>query len=111
MSFEGYMQYLCPQGHYWERDVYEERDSKECPRCNQKVAWQNIVDETNGTFYKNRRIDDYVILVPTKSSSTPTTFHIPKDDELYACLQCDSIYHCVEGVEVVCHRCGGRIGP
>ncbi len=56
MSFEGYMQYVCANGHLVECDVYMEtvRHSpgegvfhKTCLDCGAPIAWSNCVDETN----------------------------------------------------------------
>jgi hypothetical protein len=48
MSYEGYEQYLCQDGHYWEQDAYYENDTS-CPimGCGKPVAWCNAVDTTN----------------------------------------------------------------
>ncbi len=64
MSFE-YFQKLCPKGHYWETDVYENETN--CPVCNAKYVWSNLVDITNGSFDKDDngkliRIDGYIEL-------------------------------------------------
>ena len=45
MSFEGYEQFLCKNGHYWTSDVYD-RDN-ECPRCGELADWSHMVDTTN----------------------------------------------------------------
>jgi len=48
MSFEGYYQFLCDDGHYWIANVYEhDEDTAKCPYCNKKVKWWNLVNETN----------------------------------------------------------------
>ena len=61
MSFEGYFQYVCKEGHYWNSDCYIEHDI--CPQCHQKAVWDNLVDETNGSHDEDgKRIDGYVEL-------------------------------------------------
>lgn len=45
MSYEGYEQYLCDNGHYFEGDSWTAIE--ECPSCKGKVAWNNSVNETN----------------------------------------------------------------
>ena len=45
MSFEGYYQCICENGHYFEIDVNEERDK--CVDCFSPIVFKNIVDETN----------------------------------------------------------------
>ena len=46
MSFEGYHEKLCRNGHYWTADVYVDRPA--CPRCGEPAAWEHTVDQTNG---------------------------------------------------------------
>jgi hypothetical protein len=46
MSFEGYYQFLCERGHLIQRDVYE-HEPESCPHCQSKIAFSNLVDETN----------------------------------------------------------------
>ena len=84
MSFEGYYQVLCVNGHLLEIDVYDVDvdfpncdEEWECEYCNEKIAWWNIVDETNGSFdinsdgYETReRIDGYVYLEMDKGRDT-----------------------------------------
>ncbi len=48
MSFEGFMQYLCPEGHEFHIGAFEEADDV-CPHCGQKPVWCHTVDQTNGT--------------------------------------------------------------
>jgi len=45
MSFEGYTQRICKNGHYYEADVYQTEQS--CPHCKAEAAWENLVDQTN----------------------------------------------------------------
>jgi hypothetical protein len=45
MSFEGYYQKVCKNGHYFECDIYDDRDN--CVDCCQDIIFSNIVDETN----------------------------------------------------------------
>lgn len=46
MSYEGYEQYLCKNGHLWEDQSYFS-GGKECPECKEEHVWSNMVDETN----------------------------------------------------------------
>lgn len=46
MSFEGYYQVKCENGHYYTESVY--CDSPNCEECGASVI-KNMVDETNGT--------------------------------------------------------------
>lgn len=48
MSYEGYNQLLCAEGHYWEADCYADYyDELHCPDCGNPPVWQNGVDTTN----------------------------------------------------------------
>lgn len=47
MSFEGRYQNWCPNGHYWEQDVYAD-DTAPCPYCGEISVIKNMVDDTNG---------------------------------------------------------------
>lgn len=42
MSFEGYYQRLCKNGHQMDRDVYMAQDDDKCCICNEGVAWQRL---------------------------------------------------------------------
>lgn len=45
MSFEGYYQQICVNGHYTECDVYDHHHK--CVDCRQEIIFENLVDETN----------------------------------------------------------------
>lgn len=65
MSYEGYSQFLCKKGHYWTVDCYLVEcllEKNMCPICHQPAIWENMVDETNGSYEDNIRIDGYVEL-------------------------------------------------
>ena len=63
MSFEGYYQILCEDGHYDDVDCYTcEPEDWKCPECKKKVAWWNLVDVTNGSWEDDKRIDGHVEL-------------------------------------------------
>ncbi len=70
MSYEGYSQFLCKHGHYWTKDcyalpnlMYEDNVKQKCPVCREDDVWENMVDETNGSWDDNgTRIDGYVEL-------------------------------------------------
>lgn len=44
MSYEGYSQVICADGHYFERNCW---DNSIC-YCGAEDAWENMVDQTNG---------------------------------------------------------------
>lgn len=50
MSYEGYVQCLCKNGHYWD-DPGEYSETSECPICKSTAKWWNSVDETNCDSY------------------------------------------------------------
>lgn len=73
MSYEGYTQVLCENGHEGCCDIWEQpySDKWECPVCSAKAAWSNEVDHTEGSYCdcesgcqycNNGRIDGYVEL-------------------------------------------------
>jgi len=49
MSFEGYYQLLCPNGHLGVLDAYtyDFGDSNKCFWCDENWCWENLVDCTN----------------------------------------------------------------
>ena len=85
MSFEGYYQILCRNGHACEADCYDDPNFNgpekvsyveggeefdhplwRCCICNEVAAWWNLVDITNGSYYTDpgtgveERIDGFV---------------------------------------------------
>lgn len=88
MSFEGYYQRLCKEGHYWCVDTcgYDIEEDELCLKCGTKYVWENLVDVTNGSYeYNGIRIDGYIALeekertVCDKCNSTlELKFKIPK---------------------------------
>ena len=54
MSYEGYVQTICENGHYSEFDAHDTRWVRgeiECPECESEIVWVNEVDETNCDGY------------------------------------------------------------
>ena len=51
MSFEGYFQFICAKGHYFQESyTYGDKDEPNeclCPFCNSPVKWWNLVNDTN----------------------------------------------------------------
>jgi hypothetical protein len=49
MSYEGYEQFMCKNGHLDEHDCYLAPNTKywKCPTCKENCAWWNSVDQTN----------------------------------------------------------------
>ena len=64
MSYEGYSQFWCKNGHYWtldshSLDCFGEKKEK-CPVCKEESVFENMVDVTNGSFEDGKRIDGYI---------------------------------------------------
>lgn len=49
MSFEGYYQLLCKEGHKSSHDVYWDAPET-CEHCAAEFVWRNMVDQTNGSY-------------------------------------------------------------
>lgn len=87
MSYEGYEQLLCENGHQDSIDAMEvmygdhDQEKWRCEDCGGKLAWFNCVDQTNGSFITDRetgeevRIDGYVELEVDKPAVTETCEH------------------------------------
>jgi DNA-directed RNA polymerase subunit RPC12/RpoP len=81
MSFEGYNQVLCANGHLSEFDVYAELEK--CSYCGAKFIWSHIVDQTNdeGKRFKFKKISDdqydVCLTCGTKKLITPAVYKIP----------------------------------
>ena len=48
MSFEGYYQYICVNGHQWSGTIWMLGD-EECLVCHAPFEFEHMVDRTNGT--------------------------------------------------------------
>lgn len=51
MSYEGTVEFLCKNGHYWEQDAHDllhEDGVERCPECGLPHVWSYDIDETNG---------------------------------------------------------------
>jgi len=75
MSYEGYSQFLCKEGHYWCSDVYEYDDGSKCPGCGHPAVWSNGVDETNGAEPETGEGYGYVELKEDKPAEYEECFH------------------------------------
>jgi len=47
MSFDGYFQLICENGHAYYEGLFGEEENALCPYCNKKCIWWNLVDSTN----------------------------------------------------------------
>lgn len=70
MSYEGYKQFWCKKGHYWEVDCYSYDHEEKCPWCGKDVFFENSVDVTNGSHDEDgNRIDGLIDPVVKKEVS------------------------------------------
>ncbi len=68
MSYEGYSQFWCKNGHYWTVDceelpnlMYEEPVKQKCSICKEEEVFENMVDVTNGSWDDDgTRIDNFI---------------------------------------------------
>jgi len=95
MSFEGYYQILCSNGHYSMVNVYAfNKKSWRCRHCGNPTRWTNTVDTTNGSWGENpdtgesERIDNYIDLEVAHiapccdkcgQSTGPCVYRVPED--------------------------------
>lgn len=50
MSYEGYDEFLCEDGHYFTQGCWEDPTSG-CPYCGKEMKYTHSVDQTNGVQY------------------------------------------------------------
>ncbi len=73
MSFEGYRQLLCKNGHLNTQDVYYGGNT--CYVCGEKFVWRKTVDQTNGTDEND-------------PNTYPAELEIEKDSVSETCSHC-----------------------
>ncbi len=86
MSFEGYYQLVCENGHLDSCDALmaDPFEEYECLDCKAPLAWWNLVDETNGSHMDGKRIDGYIDLeedVPAKTEICKCCGHVKTLEE------------------------------
>ena len=90
MSYEGFEQHLCTNGHYWEEDSsYAETDNV-CPFCKTPSVWYNCVDETNCEGVGYIPMQALLVTPAIKQTCnlghehviTPEVYRIPSNDEM-----------------------------
>lgn len=111
MSYEGYEQVICKNGHYFERDCYD-HDAL-CPHCFAEAGWENSVDQTNGPDQgaipmdalaqfllepkktetcahcgNTKVISQAKYRVPTRKETDPLRVYVNEDENLFL-LDCD----------------------
>jgi hypothetical protein len=103
MSFEGYYQRLCEEGHYSTQDCYASFGVQEadwaCPICGKGQAWWNLVDVTNGSFddETGERVDGYIEL----EEKTPA--------EYCTCSTCGNRHVVKKATYKIPEMCGRRV--
>jgi hypothetical protein len=94
MSFEGFDQLLCANGHYWTKDALDySTEPEKCSFCGEKVVWYNVVDLTNPSPDEDGNdITGYIeleVIVPAETHTCscghihqvkPETYKIPETD-------------------------------
>ena len=92
MSFEGFYQCFCKNGHLIQFDVYDD-DSSQCPVCGTEFAVKILVDDTNGErngIISKTELEKLVISPEVKQLCNlghwhvvnPTVYRIPSPEEL-----------------------------
>lgn len=92
MSYEGYEQCLCKNGHLSSFDAYDcfDKDNMFCSNCGAPIVWSNMVDQTNGEEcgyidMEALKITDTVhsICETCKQSRfvSPSIYRIPTEEE------------------------------
>lgn len=88
MSYEGYIQVLCPNGHTWninDNGWEPSPDEFKCSHCRQFAIWKNFVDETNGEsigliqLEKITPIKLHTCTCGNIHTGEPATYRIPDD--------------------------------
>jgi RNA polymerase subunit RPABC4/transcription elongation factor Spt4 len=91
MSYEGYIQKVCRNGHYFTEDVYNETNC--CPICHtENVLWQNFVDITNGSYDdQGTRIDGYLPIEVDKNGIVTNLLSVTskKEESNYVNVEVD----------------------
>ena len=63
MSYSGFSQFWCKNGHYWTVDcnlLMHKIQQEKCPICKEPEVFENMVDETNGSHEDGKRIDGFI---------------------------------------------------
>jgi len=79
MSYEGYSNFLCKNGHLWAEDCNIADENGKCPICSEKIVWENMVDTTNDEGKPiTLKVKKETICSKCKSV-LETTYYIPKN--------------------------------
>jgi hypothetical protein len=84
MSYEGYAQVLCDNGHLYETgDDYMPQE--DCPHCGRPPCWVNPVNDTNCDAV-GRIPEELFKLLFLDKNTDPPTFFVPTEDEWKAII-------------------------
>lgn len=91
MSYEGYTQILCKNGHLSSENAHVERSMKECPVCKAGLVWWNAVDDTNCDAVGRVDMKKLLLLGEERSATVvngrwlltiiPAVYRIPSEEE------------------------------
>jgi hypothetical protein len=91
MSYEGYEQHICSNGHYWITYAFVYPEDKICPFCETvtKPEWSNSVDETNNEGVGYIDVEQFLIVseeykicnLGHKHLTNPAIYRIPSKEE------------------------------
>lgn len=90
MSYEGYEQHICNNGHLYNSPSSIMVDSEHCHICGAQSAWINMVDDTNGESVGIILDFSKFELFPAKTETcnccgnakvTPAIYRIPNKNE------------------------------
>lgn len=80
MSYEGYTQALCANGH--EQTVQQYDDRATCDLCSAKIVWRHEVDVTNGCYCDGPSD-------PLKCSAHRLVLEVDRPATFKSCPSCD----------------------
>jgi len=78
MSYEGYYQCICENGHRFDYDVHNEENCE----CGAKTVFSNSVDQTNGYEEGYVSDEDWEKFRISSPDVTPPIYNIPTDEEI-----------------------------
>ena len=84
MSYEGYEQCICSNGHYFQQPADISYVSDKCPKCGAKADWHNSVDQTNGGNQGHipfSILEEKFLLSPIKTETCPTCSNCRRTEE------------------------------
>ena len=81
MSYEGYYEYVCRNGHLTHINCYDDHDNYEvCDKCGADIIYRRTVDQTNG--FDKKAYPDLDVkkqkTCPSCGCVEETIYHLPK---------------------------------